>query len=1180
MSATILDDRFCHCCIVPIARAPAELWNRPGLSTLAYRIGTFGTFRAALLEDIAKQTELAGLTTRESDDYAITLLELFAAVGDVLTFYNERIVNELFLRTARERDSILRLVRLIGYRLNPGLAATAMLAFTLDDRELTRIRRGLKVMSIPGQDERPQTFETIEELLADARLNALPVYPPPVPLNALAQGNSSAPVIARPDPLNQGDRILIFGLGTVEEKTVTGIEHGGDGDRLTFSPAVQAPKLSPDVARAVKFVRRLRFFGHNAPESYQAYSTDPDTAPMLRWTTVTAGDPGYEVDFAKKYVSYYPLDTRYEDMKPGTQVLVDVGPGLKVNPRLRTAIVTATKDGPAALGQTLYAQPHLQDTVTHVGLRPTIRGRPFSALAIGPVRKAVARNGAGAVITLYPDFPGEPPRVLGEITASEDPAMIRVNPEGESERWEYFICDQEGRLKQMSPWTDEEEWEDRGGELTSRPVPLLLADKTLYVFARGAAGSVCVCAINPTLSAWESLEGDTTSVPAAVSWGGTRIDVFARGSDRALWWRSRAASTWNEWKSLGGTLATAPAAVAIPMNRIDVVALDDDGALIHRRWTGSSWTEWLNLAGSAKDEPAVIATGADRVEVFVRGDDDQLWQIARTGDTWGSWKPLGGTLASAPTVVFDSGHVHVCARSTDSTLVVRNYTSGSWDDWKSVGDGLGYIPDRRETRIYEIASPDIEFRTYDYPSAITGGRVAARMVDAPGLDGLDKGRRIMLDEGTGRFPARVTASRPVATTPGTPADHLLIDFDPPVPRRFRHAKLLGNLVEASHGETQPEEPLGNGDATKAFQKFRLRRAPLTYLQTETQIEGTAELEVRINGELWQEVPSLYGRRPRERIYTARQTDKGETELTFGDGRTGARVPTGAMNVNANYRTGLGLEGRVRAGQLAIPLERPVGLRSVTNPSRADGGADPETRDDARAAAPATVRTFGRMVSLRDFEWLAATSGLVARAKATWVWHKLEKTVHLTVAGSGGTPLSVDALTKLDSALRTARDPNRPLFLANLVRIPIVLRAKLLRETRFEADAVVAAARTALVEHFAFEHMAPGRTVHASDVYAVLQDAKGVRAVDVDLFHLKEHEDLTPVERDVRAVTAAPVQAHIRIFAARPTPADPSLIDRYALSGLTGTDLPTVLAAEQAYIDDPLADVELIVAEAL
>ena len=44
-------------------------------------------------------------------------------------FYQERIANEGFLRTATERRSILELARLIGYELNPGVAASAYLAF-------------------------------------------------------------------------------------------------------------------------------------------------------------------------------------------------------------------------------------------------------------------------------------------------------------------------------------------------------------------------------------------------------------------------------------------------------------------------------------------------------------------------------------------------------------------------------------------------------------------------------------------------------------------------------------------------------------------------------------------------------------------------------------------------------------------------------------------------------------------------------------------------------------------------------------------------------------------------------------------------------------------------------------------------------------------------------------------
>ena len=107
-----------------------------------------------------------------------------------------------------------------------------------------------------------------------------------------------------------------------------------------------------------------------------------------------------------------------------------------------------------------------------------------------------------------------------------------------------------------------------------------------------------------------------------------------------------------------------------------------------------------------------------------------------------------------------------------------------------------------------------------------------------------------------------------------------------------------------------------------------------------------------------------------------------------------------MNVTAIYRTGLGLEGLMKAGQLSIPLERPVGLRSVSNPLPADGAADPETRDRAREAAPNSVKTFGRAVSLADFEAIATASGLAARASVTWVWSELERAVHVTVAGAG------------------------------------------------------------------------------------------------------------------------------------------------------------------------------------
>ena len=63
---------ICGCCEPGASPTPLEVDNRPALSAIVYRIGTFSSFREAMLDEIANQPELAGLTTRRSDDYAIT----------------------------------------------------------------------------------------------------------------------------------------------------------------------------------------------------------------------------------------------------------------------------------------------------------------------------------------------------------------------------------------------------------------------------------------------------------------------------------------------------------------------------------------------------------------------------------------------------------------------------------------------------------------------------------------------------------------------------------------------------------------------------------------------------------------------------------------------------------------------------------------------------------------------------------------------------------------------------------------------------------------------------------------------------------------------------------------------------------------------------------------------------
>ena len=50
---------------------------------------------------------MVSLLTRSADDPTIALLDAWSVLGDVLTFYTERIANEGFLRTATELRSVI-----------------------------------------------------------------------------------------------------------------------------------------------------------------------------------------------------------------------------------------------------------------------------------------------------------------------------------------------------------------------------------------------------------------------------------------------------------------------------------------------------------------------------------------------------------------------------------------------------------------------------------------------------------------------------------------------------------------------------------------------------------------------------------------------------------------------------------------------------------------------------------------------------------------------------------------------------------------------------------------------------------------------------------------------------------------------------------------------------------------
>lgn len=333
--------------------------------------------------------------------------------------------------------------------------------------------------------------------------------------------------------------------------------------------------------------------------------------------------------------------------------------------------------------------------------------------------------------------------------------------------------------------------------------------------------------------------------------------------------------------------------------------------------------------------------------------------------------------------------------------------------------------------------------------------------------------------------------------------------------------IYANVVPATHGETVAGEVLGSGDGAQAHQRFRLKQSPLTYVSAETVAGSESTIEVRVNGVLWERVSSLYGLPPAAEKYIVRINDDAEATVIFGDGKSGARLPTGQENVQATYRFGIGSVGEVGADALSLLKKRPFGVRSVTNPLPASGAADPEKLENARTNAPLTVLTLDRIVSLQDFEDFARAFAGIGKAQVINLWIGETTLVHITVADDDGDPVPADVRQKLGRAIDNARDPTADVQIDNYELLTFNVEASVQFDSRYLAEDVQATIEQALVKAFSFERRAFGQPVTAAELLSVIHQVAGVIAVDLDALYSEEASTAAEPVAVLPALTARP-----------------------------------------------------------
>ncbi|MCU1264366.1 MAG: hypothetical protein JWM21_684 [Acidobacteria bacterium] len=896
----------CGCCEGISIETPLRIANLPGLSAIAYRVGTHAQFRETLLARLSAsgQRALTSFTSRDNDDFSIALLDAWATVGDVLTFYQERIANEAYLRTATERLSVLELARLINYELRPGVAAGTYLAFTIEEapgaagqalalgtsaqvalEQLAPIMIGIgvKVQSIPGPGEQAQTFETVEQIEARPEWNAI------------------------------------------------------------------KPRL-----------------------------TQPQT--------ITA--------FLQHAVVFQGLTT---DVKTGDLVQASIG--------------------------SVFAPPH-------------------------------------KVVSVNTDDEAKTTRVDFEISAADFPPYVKPTGLGI------------GRVNEFAPKT----------ELTAQVTQQIIRET------------------------WD--ERDLSTVVTMQNWKATELTANLR-KEVAAWNLTRVPKVFVYRQKAAVFGYNAPKK---PTYTVHPPAPDDP--LIWAEWALAAETSTLLYLDRVYE--GITPASYVRIE---RGDHSATIQVTNV------------------TTVTRTAY-GISSKTTLLTLADSWWDAGGFITFRDVRvrghlvriPVLPTLASFRNVTVY-AQSEALPLAELPITSALQPADADGLTLDGPYL-GILNGQRLVLKGERNDLRGVYASETLTVKTAKVDAGFTVLTFNESLDHPYvrKTVTINANVANATHGETV-QETLGSGDATQAFQRFTLRQPPLTYISSSDPSGAQSTLEVRVNDILWSEVSDFFGHGPNERIYTTQLDDKSNTTVIFGDGTTGARLPTGQENIGAKYRKGIGLAGLVKADQLSQLMTRPFGVKGATNPLAPTGAADREQLDEARHNAPLTVLTLGRIVSLQDYEDFARSFSGIDKAFATWTWFGEKRGVFVTVAGPNGAEVREDSqlYSKLLQAMQKSGNPLVPLQVKSYQAGLFRLAASLKIDASYLTDRVIAQAEQTLRTKFSFAARAFGQPVHLSEVIAVLQHVDGVVAVNVTaLYRSNENPPATPMEHLAAAV---PLPSRTQVFPA-------------------------------------------------
>lgn len=1234
----------CGCCAGIEIVTPQPEYNRPGLTAIAYRAGTHATFFESMLARLSnlyldvpspdgsgaleRIYPLKHLTSREPSDPSIALLDAWATVADVLTFYQERIANEGYLPTATERRSILELAKLVGYKLRPGVSASVFLAFTVANSFQGTLPAGTRAQSIPNAGQMPQFFETSADLDARDAWNDLGVRltRPQIITSASTPAGQTATIDEGTDATTR-DTLYFQGVSTNLKTGDAVLIVSGDG------PGRQALRIAASVDAQA---------GDNRTEV---------TLQEKPFVLQTSGQESGQVALSNLQDALGPFVADATEVFLGNSLASQVASILSGLISSAQALVTSTPDVSATQVADLIppVQPQIQSLHDTAARRKFTRLEPWTGEILDAldsllqqlpnlddVRGRVAPGAITGVVTAVPATLGRLFGILDPLALP--PSLQPANTLRLARSVQQTFAPESDTaprlLAAFRPAVADTLYQAWGGiETAPSEIQVNALRAQAALFASSYSGPVTLTQTAGTDSAGNAITTSTTSftaptvgtawlglaaassIPTAVALNAT-YDQIKAGTWVAIDRPSVDASGNPQRDNNGNPMRT------VTYHQVQAVQTQsmDTGTgftnkvsvlTVQPQWLSDSTNLTAELASAAVLRGTLVYAQAEELDLAeepldrdVEGNTIELdglydglesgrWIIvsgnrtditdsaggANSSGVVGNELVMIGAVNQGPAkqscraitfgaVPFASIYYVTAANAAGDLLVVGQPNPGLAQFFFSVP--APNVANQQICDPVELA-PGLYVNAY-LPNALerTGNfsAFASSLLDPatnqpfspPGIIPASRS-----NPGDPNNPAAVWAWRISSIASGLDTLHTNLVLANSLAYSYDSSTvtIYGNVAKATNGQTVGEV-LGNGDGSQSLQKFVLGQSPLTYLADPSPAGAKSTLVVRVNEIEWDEADNLAGLGPRDRDYVTQTDDADKTSVVFGTGDRGARLPTGNSNVKATYRYGIGSAGDVDAQQISQLATHPLGAQGVINPLRASGGADRDSRDQARRNAPLAVEALDRLVSVEDYANFARTYAGIGKASSARLTDGRRLVVHVTVAGAGDIPIdpTSDLYQNLVQALYQNGDPYQAVQVAVRRLRVLVVSAGVEVLPDYQWETVEPNIRAALLAAFGFDQRDLGQSAFQGEVIGAIQAVEGVSYVNLTTFD-SVAEDVTAAELAALA-SSLTLQDVVEADLAQvdPTASDPAQRILPAELAILTPDIPDTLILTQ------------------